>query len=245
MSMGSDFGACKAAWVWDQLEIALNLGVKFDSDLSLQYQVASMCKSCCLDLQDLRRIQFHSSKAATLANALISSTLDYCNSLYQDLPQGNLRKLQCVPNTMARVITWTNKWSHITLVVNHFTGSQVIFKTVNTPIQAYISILKVTWVICKQYGADKCKIIVEAPFSTTESTSLSPSLTAPFQRIVPNSGTTSLIMSCWQISLNHSKTSWRLISFEKPTQTNTISPGFTGRWMTYLAMSMYMTVWIM
>ena len=59
--------------------VVRNLSVMFDSELSLQHQVASVCKSCFTGLRDLRRIRCHLSKAAaiSLANALISK-LDYC-----------------------------------------------------------------------------------------------------------------------------------------------------------------------
>ena len=114
--------------------------------LSLQHQVASVCKSCFTGLRGLRRIRCNLSKAAaiSLANALISSTLDYCNSLYRGLSKGNLKKFQYVQNTMACIVTRTSKCSHITPVFKscHW---QVIFKMV-TPIYKY---LHSTQVFCK------------------------------------------------------------------------------------------------
>ena len=108
----------------------------FDSELSLQHQVASVCKSCFTGLHDLRRIHCHQSKAAAIsvANALISSKLDYCNSLYCGLSKGNLKKLQYIQNTMARIVTRTGKWSHITPALKSLhwlpVKQRVIFKTV-------------------------------------------------------------------------------------------------------------------
>ena len=45
------------------------------------------------------------STATALANSLVSSKLDYCNSLYSGISQTNLNKLQRIQNSLARVIT--------------------------------------------------------------------------------------------------------------------------------------------
>ena len=61
-----------------------NLGVVFDSDFSFHKHVSNICKSCFYHIRDLRRIRRHIplSTAKTISNALISSRLDYCNSLH-------------------------------------------------------------------------------------------------------------------------------------------------------------------
>ncbi len=50
-------------------------------------------------------------------HALISSHLDYCNSLYIGLPQSTLSRLQMVQNAAARFLTGTKKRDHITPVL--------------------------------------------------------------------------------------------------------------------------------
>ena len=59
-----------------------NLGVWFDADLSLSDHVSSICKSCFLQLRELRRIRQYLSldSARLVANALVTSRLDYYNS---------------------------------------------------------------------------------------------------------------------------------------------------------------------
>ena len=57
------------------------------------------------------------SAATALANSLVSSKLDYCNSLYNGISQANLNKIQCIQNTLARVVTNTSKFEHITLIL--------------------------------------------------------------------------------------------------------------------------------
>ena len=95
---------------------ARNLGFIFDSDMSFSDQINSVSKSCHFHIRDIRRIRhlLPLSTATTLANSLVSSKLDYCNSLYSGISQTNLNKLQRIQNSLARVITNTPKYQHIT-----------------------------------------------------------------------------------------------------------------------------------
>ena len=95
---------------------ARNLGFIFDSDMSFSDQINSVSKSCHFHIRDIRRIRhlFPLSTATALANSLVSSKLDYCNSLYSGISQTNLNKLQRIQNSLARVITNTSKYQHIT-----------------------------------------------------------------------------------------------------------------------------------
>ena len=94
---------------------ARNLGFIFDSDLSFSDQVNAVAKSCHFHIRDIRRIRHLLSlpNATTLANALVSSKLDYCNSLYYGISQANINKLQRIQNSLARAITFTSKRQHI------------------------------------------------------------------------------------------------------------------------------------
>ena len=64
-----------------------NLGVWFDPDLSLSKHVQNVCKSCFVKLQDFRHVRrFLTHNVSVLvANSLVSSLLDYCNSLFRSL----------------------------------------------------------------------------------------------------------------------------------------------------------------
>ena len=53
-----------------------------------------------------------------IANALVSSRLDYCNSLYYGLPDSSLHKLQRVQNALARVVCpGVKRHHHITPIL--------------------------------------------------------------------------------------------------------------------------------
>ena len=73
-----------------------NLGVIFDSDFSFHKQISNICKSCFYHMRDLRRIRRHLplSTAKTISNSLITSRLDYCNSLINNIAKKDLSKLQ-------------------------------------------------------------------------------------------------------------------------------------------------------
>ena len=95
-----------------------NLGVWFDSDFSFSCHVMKVCKACFASVRDLKRLRGHLTHEAALkaANALVGSRLDYCNSLFRGLSTLDLRKLQCVQNSLARFVANTTKYSHITPV---------------------------------------------------------------------------------------------------------------------------------
>ena len=83
--------------------------------LSLIKSTRSVSKSCHFHIRDIRRIRhlLPLSAATALANSLVSSKLDYCNSLYSGISQANLNKLQRIQSSLARVITYTSKYQHI------------------------------------------------------------------------------------------------------------------------------------
>ena len=68
---------------------AKNLGVTFQSDMSMNEHISAIVKSCFLQLRNFYRICPFISKTAaiTLANAFVHSYLDYCVSLFYGLPQ--------------------------------------------------------------------------------------------------------------------------------------------------------------
>ena len=62
---------------------AINLGVLFDSSLNFRKYISQTCRACFYHIRDLRRIRKSLSLdlAKQIAVALVSSKLDYCNSL--------------------------------------------------------------------------------------------------------------------------------------------------------------------
>jgi hypothetical protein len=98
---------------------ARNLGVLFDSNLSLSDHISSIIKSCLFHVRDLRRLRpiLDQTTARNIATALIHSKLDYCNSLFLNLPANQLDRLQLVLNSAARAVTNAPKFHHITPIL--------------------------------------------------------------------------------------------------------------------------------
>ena len=55
--------------------------------------------------------------AQTTATSLIHSKVDYCNSLFLNLPRSQLDHLQCILNSAARAVSKTPKFTHISPVL--------------------------------------------------------------------------------------------------------------------------------
>ena len=96
-----------------------NLGVTYDSAMTMERHINNICRSAYAELRNIGRIRRYMTNDATrtLVNGLVTSRLDYCNVLLQGLPNTLLHKMQRVQNTSARVITRTSRHSHITPVL--------------------------------------------------------------------------------------------------------------------------------
>ena len=64
-------------------KLVKKLGVVLDAENSIQRHVANLCRISCYHLWELRRVRryLNHETAVKVANALVSSRLDYCNSL--------------------------------------------------------------------------------------------------------------------------------------------------------------------
>lgn len=96
-----------------------NLGVILDQHLTMESHINNIKKSCLYQIRNIGRIRKYLNDHTTksLVNSLVTSRLDYCNSILYGIPSGLLNKLQRVQNCAARVITRTRKREHITPVL--------------------------------------------------------------------------------------------------------------------------------
>ena len=81
-----------------QAQSVRNLGVVYDSNFTFSNHVSQVIKSTRVQVRDLYRIHplLDQNTSVLLANALVSSRLDYCNSVFLSLTE--LRRLQLVQN---------------------------------------------------------------------------------------------------------------------------------------------------
>src|SRR2546425_11087582 len=112
-----------------QFLLRATIGVVFESDLSFDQHISNVCRSSFYHIRQLRQIRpsLDLNSSIQLANALVSSKLDYCNSPFYGLPDTYIKRLQRVQNSLVRVIFPSLKRSdHITPALINFTGFQFI-----------------------------------------------------------------------------------------------------------------------
>ena len=91
--------------------VVKNLNDWFDAKFSFSDHVYNIRKALFIQMCDLRWVkQYLTDVAAILVlNALMSRCLDCCNSLFRSLPIFNRCKLQCIQNTLVRIVTNCNR----------------------------------------------------------------------------------------------------------------------------------------
>ena len=96
-----------------------NLGVMFDSHMTMSNQISYICRSVRYQLRNIGFIRKYLSKSATekIVHALISSRLDFGNALLFNLPQNLISKLQKLQNAAARIVTLSTRCTHISPVL--------------------------------------------------------------------------------------------------------------------------------
>lgn len=91
----------------------------FDSNFTFSEHISSVSKSCFYHIRDLRRVRntIDLNTARLIATSIIHSKLDYCNSLFLNLPATQTNRLQLVLNAAARAVTKTPKFHHISPIL--------------------------------------------------------------------------------------------------------------------------------
>ena len=116
-------------------DTARNLGVSFDKHMSMDHHITNVCKSSNFHLRNIRSIreELTDSTAAKLVHALITSRLDYCNSLLAGLPDNKINRLQRMQNNAARLVSKVKKFDSITPTLKKLhwlpVRERILFKT--------------------------------------------------------------------------------------------------------------------
>ena len=129
-----------------------NLGVWFDSHLSMSTHVTKLCNSAFYHLHNIRCIRKYLCPDSLLAliHAFVTSRLDFCNSLLHGLPKSQIVKLQRVQNAAARLAMNISKYCHVTQAFQdlhwlpvrariHFKILLLVFKAIHGLAPPYIS----------------------------------------------------------------------------------------------------------
>ena len=96
-----------------------DLGLRIDKGLTLNEQINNIVKVACYSLKNIAFIRKYLDEASLkkLVHNLVMSRLDYCNSLYYNLPVYQLRKIQMVMNRAARLIGGVSPRERITPIL--------------------------------------------------------------------------------------------------------------------------------
>ncbi|KAF7239262.1 WD repeat-containing protein 90 [Varanus komodoensis] len=116
---GSDFGEGDLDLVLNGVALPLRLGVLLDPELSLKAQVTAVARSAFFQLRLIYELRpyLENDCLATVTHALVTSRLDFCNTLYMGLPLKTVQILQLVQNRTARLLTGTGHYVHMTPVL--------------------------------------------------------------------------------------------------------------------------------
>jgi len=115
-------------------ETVKNLGVHFDSRMSMSHHITMTCRSINFHLRNIYRIRkFITTDACHHAiRALVLSRLDYANSLFNNINTSEIYRLQHLQNHAARVIFCARKSEEALPLINELhwlpVQKRIIFK---------------------------------------------------------------------------------------------------------------------
>jgi len=99
-----------------QCKSCRNLGVMFDQHVKMDVHINSICRSTHFHLRNIGAIRsvLTDAAAAQLIHALVTSRLDYCNSMLYDVYDNQRKRLQRIQNIACRIVCRAPKKSEVT-----------------------------------------------------------------------------------------------------------------------------------
>ena len=111
-----------------------DLGVVFDQYLTFHDHISGICRSTHFHLRSIGWIRnlLTFDATAQLIHALITTRLDFCNSILYNLPNNKIERLQRIQNQAARMLKRIPRRNHITPVLRELhwltIHDRIIFK---------------------------------------------------------------------------------------------------------------------
>jgi len=98
------FGLIVQATLIKRTQCERALDAECSEALTFSYQISALSKSCYYHIRELRclRPYLDLKTVSTIATSIVHSKLYYCNSLYYNLPQSQIKKLQNIQISLAR-----------------------------------------------------------------------------------------------------------------------------------------------
>ena len=95
-----------------------DIGFVFDDTMTMAAQIRRVCQVAYCHIRGIANIRkCLSTIVCKIIHALVMSRLDFGNAMFYGLPETQLRKLQMIQNSAARLITGTRRRDHITPVL--------------------------------------------------------------------------------------------------------------------------------
>ena len=167
------------------------LGVTIDSSLAFNKHVSLICQFCQYHIRALRYIRpsLDANTTRLVGHALVSSRLDYANSIMYGMSKSLTAKLQHQQNTLARIVLQTNRLNsggpllselHWLPVASRiwFKIATVTHKILSTGTPSYLSFLLNHYQPTRQLCSSSSNLLVQPP-SKTEFGSLAFHTAAP------------------------------------------------------------------
>ena len=154
------------------------LGVTLDKHLLLNSHVAAVSKSCNYHIRALRHIRSSLTEdmAKSVALALVSSRLDYANSLLYGTSDTNINKLQRIQNSLAKLVLKRPHISSSTALHNlhwlpikqriDFKISTFTYKLLHTRTPSYLSNLLLPYTPVRSLRSSDRDLLVQPSVST-------------------------------------------------------------------------------
>jgi hypothetical protein len=114
-----------------------------------------------------------------LANALVSSRLDYCNSLFQALTQQQCHRLQSIQNILCRIVARLPRRAHVSTAMKGlhwlpvrqrilFKINCLTYKALNTGLPSYLKCYLIPYncTVNTRRSSPSKKFLTEFPFKT-------------------------------------------------------------------------------
>jgi len=130
------------------------LGVTFDNSLTFRKHVSLISQSCYYHIKALRHLRhtLDTHTASLIAHALVSSRLDYANSVLYGAAKSTVSKLQRIQNTLSRIVLRADRQSHSSSLLQqlhwlpvqsriHFKLATITYKALSTSSPQYLASL--------------------------------------------------------------------------------------------------------